>query len=61
MQCFARVENTLFGKGINRTQQTMDGAVWHWFALPLFADLHWAWLTLAVVGHLAVSGYDHLS
>jgi hypothetical protein len=24
----------------------VDSAVWHWFALPLFAGLHWALLAL---------------
>jgi hypothetical protein len=28
----------LFEKGINM----MGNGVWHWFALPLFADLHWS-------------------
>jgi hypothetical protein len=27
----------MFGKGMNITQQTVDDAVWYWFALPLFA------------------------
>ena len=30
----------MFGKGINITQQTVDGAGWYWFALPLSDDHH---------------------
>ena len=34
----------MFGKDISITQQTVDDAVWP--ALPLFAGLRWALLTL---------------
>jgi hypothetical protein len=36
----------IFGKGINTAQQTVDNAVWHWYALPFFAGHHWALLML---------------
>ena len=36
----------MFTKEINIAQQTVDYAIWHWFALVLFADLHWALLIL---------------
>ena len=30
---------SMFGKGINITQQTKNDAMWYWFTLPLFAGL----------------------
>ena len=36
----------MFGKVINIAQQTVDYAVWYWFALPLFAGLCWVLLML---------------
>jgi hypothetical protein len=36
----------MFGKGIHITQPTVDDAVWHCLALPLFASLSWASLML---------------
>jgi hypothetical protein len=33
-------EHMKFGKGINLKQQTVDNAVWYWFALPFFSGLH---------------------
>jgi hypothetical protein len=42
--CFR--EHVILGKGINITQQTVNDTVRRWFALPLFAGLHWALWTL---------------
>jgi hypothetical protein len=56
----------MFGKGITMIQQTVNNAVWHWFILQLFADLHWALLRListddaVELGHLAFFTDHHL-
>lgn len=31
----------MLGKDIRVSQQTVDDAVWHWLALPLFAGHPW--------------------
>lgn len=36
----------MYEKGISRTQQTVDNAVWYWCALPFSGSHRWASLTL---------------
>jgi hypothetical protein len=39
-------KHMMFGKDINITQNTVDHAVRYWYALTLFAGLHWDLLML---------------
>jgi hypothetical protein len=40
--CGCLKEHLRFGKGRDINQQTVDGTVWHWLALPLLAGLRWS-------------------
>lgn len=52
--CFARIdtfrEHTMFGKGRNVTQQTVDNAGWHWFTLHS-VGLCWCYSSLMTLWH----------
>ena len=41
---FSLKEHVMFAKSANIIQQTVDSAVWYWFALPLFANHCLSWL-----------------
>jgi len=55
--CWSRClrEHVMFRKDINITQQAVDDAVWHWFALPLFAGRGWALLMLVFANNTGIA------
>ena len=49
----------MFEKGINLTQQTVDDAVWYWYALPFYAGHHWALLRLVFTDDASIGSSCH--